>query len=142
MYQRKKALKGCNFSKKHHVFLPTLLKQPFYNIVIPLLKMRKIILLGLYASLIPLAGHSQTNTTQLPNGVVVHQAQGVEGSPEVKKQETVRVRTLQDWTLPECIDGLVHTEMKLNEASGADRERYLIEKNRLVQRINELKSVK
>lgn len=102
--------------------------------------MRKVILLGLYATVLPLAGHSQTNTTQLPNGVIVHQAQGVEGTPETRQEEPARVRTMTDWTLPECIDALAHTEMKLNESSGEDRERYLIEKARLVQRINELKA--
>ncbi|WP_343634478.1 hypothetical protein [Fluviicola sp.] len=103
--------------------------------------MRKIILLGLYASFVSLAGHSQTNTTQLPNGVIVHQAQGVEKTPEAKNEKQVHVRTLQDLTLPECIDALADTEMKLNEASEADRERYLAEKARIVQRINELKAV-
>lgn len=105
-------------------------------------KMRKFILLGLCASILPLAGHSQKNTTQLPNGVVVHQAQGVEETPELKKEEPVRVRTLLDWTLPECIDALAHTEMKLSEATEQDRERYLVEKARLVQRIQELKATR
>ena len=102
--------------------------------------MKKIVILGLYASIVPLAGHSQTSTTQLPNGVIVHQAQGVEGTPETKKEEPVRISTMLDWSLPECIDALAHTEMKLNEAVESDRERYLIEKARLVQRINELKA--
>lgn len=101
--------------------------------------MRKIILLGLYAPFLPLAGHSQTITIQLPNGVIIHQAQGVEETPETKKEEPVHVRTMLDWSLPECIDALAHTEMKLNEAAETDRERYLIEKAKLVQRINELK---
>ncbi|TSJ45611.1 hypothetical protein [Fluviicola chungangensis] len=102
--------------------------------------MKKIILFGLSVCAIHTFGHSQTNTTQLPNGVVVHQAQGVEGTPQATKQEPMHVRTLQDWTLPECIDALAHTEMKLNEASEQERARYLSEKGRIVQRINELKS--
>jgi len=104
--------------------------------------MKKLILFGLSVCAVHTLSHSQINTTQLSNGVVVHQAQGVEGTTESKKQQPLRVRTLQDWTLPECIDALVHTEMKLNEASEQDRERYLTEKARIVQRINELKSVK
>ncbi len=102
--------------------------------------MRKIILSGLYVLFVSLTGHSQTTTVHLSNGVVVHSAQGVEETPENKQEVPVRVRTFLDWTLPECIDALVHTEMKLNESTGQDRERYELEKTRLVQRIKALKT--
>jgi hypothetical protein len=101
--------------------------------------MRKLILLGLYVCASHTLCHSQSNTTQLPNGVIVHQAQGVEKIPELQQNEPVRVRTVLDWSLPECIDALAHTELKLAGATEADRERYLAEKTRIIERINELK---
>ena len=103
--------------------------------------MKKLILFGLYVCALPTICHSQSNTTQLPNGVIVHQAQGVEGLVEPEKVEPVQVRTLQDWTLPQCIDALSFVMMKLDEASSeSDRERYLNEKALITKRINELKS--
>lgn len=101
--------------------------------------MRRLIFIGLFVCASHTLCHSQSNTTQLPNGVVVHQAQGVEGAQKLKVTEEVRVRTMLDWTLPECIDALAHLEMKLNEAAPADRTYYLEEKVKLTQRINELK---
>ncbi|WP_300665901.1 hypothetical protein [Fluviicola sp.] len=101
--------------------------------------MRRLIFIGLFVCASHTLGHSQTNTTQLPNGVVVHQAQGVEGAQKPKVIEQVPVRTMQDWTLPECIDALTYVEMKLNEAASSQREYYLNEKTRITQRINELK---
>lgn len=121
------------------VLLLVLLKQPF-NIVNTPTKMKKLILFGLSVCAMHTLGHSQSNTTQLPNGVIVHQAQGVEGIVEQTKTEPVKVRTMQDWNLPECIDALAHVEMKLNEAALTDREYYLNEKALIQKRINELKS--
>ncbi|MDF3028689.1 MAG: hypothetical protein K0S23_2996 [Fluviicola sp.] len=100
--------------------------------------MRKEILLGLYVCASHTLGHSQSNTTQLPNGVIVHQAKGVESTPE--KIEQIHIRTLEDWNLPECIEALSQVSIKLNEASESDREYYLSEKNKITKRINELKS--
>ena len=100
--------------------------------------MKKTILLCI--TVLPVIGHAQSNTTQLPNGVVVHQAQGVESTTYPVNNQSVKVRTVQDWTLSECIDALPFLEIKLNEASPVDRERYLHEKELLVKRINELKS--
>lgn len=103
--------------------------------------MKKSILFGLCVCSLPALCHSQSNTTQLPNGVIVHQAQGVEGAQDSKKIEPARIRTIQDWTLPQCIDALSFVMIKLNEASSeSDRERYLNEKAQINQRINELKS--
>ncbi len=101
--------------------------------------MRRLIFIGLFVCASQTLGHSQTNTTQLPNGVVVHQAQGVEGVQKPKVIEQTPVRTMQDWTLPECIDALTHLEMKLNEAAPSEKTYYLEEKVKLTQRINELK---
>ncbi|MNE38833.1 hypothetical protein D3C87_02940 [compost metagenome] len=101
--------------------------------------MRKPIFLGLFVCASHTLCHSQSNTTQLPNGVIVHQAQGVEKTPESKTIEPVRVRTIQDWNLPECIEALSHVSIKLNEAAPSEREYYLNEQARITQRINELK---
>ncbi len=49
--------------------------------------MRKLVSLCLGIYFIPVIGHSQTNSTQLPNGVIVHQSQGVEGIPEKKSEK-------------------------------------------------------
>ncbi len=102
--------------------------------------MKKIVILGLCICASSIYGHSQSTTNQLPNGVVVHSAQGVEGTVSTGSTEHVKVRTIQDWTLAECIDALPFVMMKLNEASESDRERYLIEKTKIDQRIVELKS--
>nr|WP_294858140.1 hypothetical protein [uncultured Fluviicola sp.] len=102
--------------------------------------MKKLILFGLYACVSPALCHSQSNTTQLPNGVIVHQAQGVEKITEPKKEEPVRIRTIQDWNLPECMDALAHVEMKLSHTTLTDREYYLNEKALITKRMNELKS--
>ena len=101
--------------------------------------MRKLIFIGLFVCASNTLCHSQSNTTQLPNGVVVHKAQGVEMTPESKLVEEVRIRTIQDWNLPECIEALASVEIKLNEAAPSEREYYLNEKARITQRINELK---
>lgn len=101
--------------------------------------MRRLIFIGLFVCASHTLGHSQTNTTQLPNGVVVHQAQGVEGAQKPKVIEQVPVRTIQDWTLPECIDALAYVEMKLNEAAPSEQAYYLDEKTKITQRITQLK---
>lgn len=100
--------------------------------------MKKVFLFGI--TILPVLCQAQSNTTQLPNGVVVHQAQGVESAADPIVNQPVKTRTIQDWTLPECIDALPFLEIKLNEALPTDRERYLHEKELLVKRINELKS--
>ena len=88
---------------------------------------------------VPFTGSSQTNTTQLPNGVVVHQAQGVEGLTEKKSEQPI-VRTMETWTLAECIDALPYLEIKLSEATNEeDKQRYQTQKVALEKRIAELK---
>lgn len=102
--------------------------------------MKRILLFGLFVYALHTSGHSQSNTTQLPNGVIVHQAQGVEGIVEPVKNEPVKPRTIQDWSLAECIDALAFVTIKLNESPDADRARYLDTKAQIEQRMNELKS--
>jgi hypothetical protein len=102
--------------------------------------MKKMILLGI--AVLPVICHAQSNTTQLPNGVIVHQAEGVEGAVKPVRNEPAKARTIQDWNLPECTDALRYLEMKLENAEVSDRERYLAEKAKIVQRMNELKSGK
>jgi hypothetical protein len=100
--------------------------------------MKKIILLGI--AVLPVICLAQSNTTQLPNGVIVHRAEGVEKTVEPVINHPVKTRTIQDWNLAECIDALNQVEMKLENAPGSDRERYLAAKAQIVDRINELKS--
>jgi hypothetical protein len=100
--------------------------------------MKKGFLFGIVV--LPALCQAQSNTTQLPNGVVVHQAQGVESITAPVKNQPVKIRSVEDWTLSECMDALPFLEIKLNEALPTDRERYLHEKELLVKRINELKS--
>lgn len=114
----------------------------FNYLIVIQIKMKKDILFGIVVCALPALCHSQSSTTQLPNGVIVHQAQGVERVNEPVKNEAVKVRTIADWTLSECMDALAHTEMKLKDASDVDRERYLNGKALIVQRINELKSTR
>lgn len=104
--------------------------------------MKKIILFGIAVCVLPALCHSQSKTTQLSNGVIVHQAQGVEVVPESVGNKPVKNRTIQDWNIPECADALRYLEMKLGNAEESDRERYLAEKAKIVQRMNELKSGK
>ena len=101
--------------------------------------MKRLILFGLSVCAVHISSHSQSNPTQLPNGVIVHQAQGVEGVVEPTKNEPAKPRSVQEWSLAECIDALSFVMIKLNESSDADRERYLETKAQIEQRINELK---
>lgn len=103
--------------------------------------MRKMISLCLGICIVPFTGSSQTNTTQLPNGVVVHQAEGVEGTPEKKSDQPV-IRTMETWTLAECMDMLPYLESKISTATEEDKQRYLAQKVALDKRIAELKSGK
>lgn len=83
-------------------------------------------------------GFSQSTTTQ-SNGVVVHQAQGVE-TPKVNPSTGSTPRSIEQWSLAECIDALSFLEMKLEEAYTAeDKEKYTVQRDQLLLRINELK---
>lgn len=73
------------------------------------------------------------------NGVVVHQSAGNEGFVEPVYTQS-EVRTLEDWTLPECIDALhaIDEKMALLGTSEEDRaqlaqyqaQRVLVEQRR------------
>lgn len=102
--------------------------------------MRKFFTLTFVAFLVPLTGSSQTTTETLPNGVLVHQANGVANTP-VQSLEIPKMRTMEDWSLAECVDALRAVEIKLNEASDEDRPYYEGEKEKLVARIALLKNV-
>ncbi|ASS47469.1 MAG: hypothetical protein A3D31_16655 [Candidatus Fluviicola riflensis] len=58
----------------------------------------------------------QINTQS--NGVVVHESAGNEGFYNAQPQAVV-VRTIQDWTLPECIDALTVIQEKLIMLEGS-----------------------
>lgn len=66
--------------------------------------------------------YSQTSTTQ-PNGVIVHEAQGVEGSQK-QSEKVPNVRTINDWSLAECIDAEPYFYNKLTTAASEDDKKY------------------
>lgn len=101
--------------------------------------MRKFLTITFVSFLVPLSGSSQTTTKTQPNGVVVHLASGVENTP-VQSPESPKVRTMDDWSLAECIDALHALDIKLNEASDEDRSYYEGEREKLVARITLLKN--
>jgi hypothetical protein len=77
------------------------------------------------------------------NGVVVHESAGNEGFVTVDTQPKSDVRTIEHWTLPECIDGLHVIAEKVAGlgTSGADlqqRAEYLTLQQRIEQRKQEL----
>jgi hypothetical protein len=66
-------------------------------------------------------GQNGTETKQVKtqqNGVVVHESAGNEGFYAAQPQVVV-VRTIQDWTLPECIDALTVIQEKLIMLEGS-----------------------
>lgn len=67
-------------------------------------------------------GYSQTSTT-LSNGVIVHEAQGVEGSQK-QSEKVSNVRTINDWSLAECIDAEPYFYNKLTTAASEEDKQY------------------
>ena len=83
---------------------------------------------------VPFFSFSQTTTTE--NGVVVHSATGT-GSYEMPAIPLTPVRTLEDWTLPECIEAISEIDDKIHVLDSEDVERrayYLSEKTRIEER--------
>jgi len=83
---------------------------------------------------LPFFSFSQTTTAE--NGVVVHSATGT-GSYEMPAIPLTTVRTLEDWTLPECIDAISEIEDKIYVLNSDDAERrayYISEKTRIEER--------
>ena len=89
--------------------------------------------------LLSVVSYSQTTTQS--NGVIVHQAEGVEGTPEKKSEQPV-IRTMETWSLAECMEMLPYLESKISTATEEDKQRYMTQKVALDKRIAELKSGK
>lgn len=67
-------------------------------------------------------GQTSVETKQVKtqsNGVVVHESAGNEGFNASSQPQAVVVRTIQDWTLPECIDALRVIQEKLIMLEGS-----------------------
>lgn len=82
----------------------------------------------------------QVSTSQ--NGVVVHESAGVEGFYTPPGPQ-VTVRTIDDWSLAECIDALKAVDDKLStlgysEEDQASRTTYLAEKQKIEARKEQL----
>lgn len=103
--------------------------------------MKKSILVCLVVWSLPVIGHSQTNSTQLPNGVVVHESVGVEGVV-VKSENQVTTRSVDDWNLAECIDAMRFIDLKLAESDDTEKEKYRSAKLLLQKRIDFLTTTK
>lgn len=67
------------------------------------------------------AGQTKEVKTQ-SNGVVVHESAGNEGLYVASKPQVI-VRTIQDWTLPECIDALRVIQEKLIMLEGSEESK-------------------
>ncbi len=91
---------------------------------------------GCCALSISASAQNASQTTQ-PNGVVVHESIGVEGKVEQTTPVTI-VRTIDDWSLAECIDAMTFVDIKLIEASDEDKPRYLEQKAVIQKRIDSL----
>lgn len=74
------------------------------------------------------------------NGVVVHEASGVEVKMEPTTIITPVVRTINDWTLPECIDALNFLELKKAEVGPDEQVTYQVQQQLINDRIRVLKS--
>lgn len=79
-----------------------------------------LLLFGTYA-----VSYGQEQTTTLENGVVVHQAVGMEGS--VQNQTTTTAahsRTVNDWNLSECLETLEIINQKCQQITTEECNAY------------------
>lgn len=105
-----------------------------------LLPMKKTLLFGFGMLVISTTAFSQsTSQTTQSNGVVVHEAIGVEGKVEQTTPQTI-ARTMDDWSSAECIDAMAFLNLKLAEAADLEKPRYLEQKALLQERIDSLKT--
>ncbi len=94
--------------------------------------MKKHVLLISGISLLSVVGYTQTPTTQA-NGVIVHQAQGVE-TPSKSNSSQTTVRTILDWSLAECIDAEPYFYGKLQNAVTEEDKKYYSEQIAILQK--------
>jgi hypothetical protein len=66
-------------------------------------------------------GSETRHVTTQSNGVVVHESAGNEGFILPQTSET-KVRTIEDWTLPECIDALRHIADKMSTLGSSEED--------------------
>lgn len=102
----------------------------------------KVLLLSL-ATGISMFGYSQTSNSAISisvqsNGVIVHQAAGVE-SVSAPSVSTVQHRGVIDWNWAECIDALRLIDMKCTQLSAEECNRYADQRKAIELRMTELK---
>lgn len=94
--------------------------------------MRKQVLLISGISLLSVFCHSQTPTIQ-SNGVIVHQAQGVEAPSKPVSTEPV-VKTIYEWSLNECLDAEPYFYSKLQNAATDEEKKYYTDQIAILQK--------
>jgi hypothetical protein len=100
----------------------------------------KVLLLSLTTG-ISMFGYSQTSNSTISvqsNGVIVHQAAGVE-SVSAPSVSTVQHRGVIDWNWAECIDALRLIDMKCTQLSAEECNRYADQRKAIELRMTELK---
>jgi len=94
--------------------------------------MKKQLLLISGISLLSVVGYSQTQVIQ-SNGVIVHQAQGVETPSKNISSEPI-VRTITSWSLSECLDAEPYFSSKLQNAVTDEDKKYYTDQLALLQK--------
>jgi hypothetical protein len=83
-------------------------------------------------SLVSVFSYSQTSVTQ-PNGVIVHQAQGVEAPLKSDPSQPI-VKTINEWSLAECLDAEPYFYNKLQNAATEEEKNYYSDQVAILQK--------
>lgn len=71
------------------------------------------------------------------NGVIIHESAGNEGFVQPVAAVSPVVRTISDWTLPECMEALRIVDEKMahltESEEDAERRRYYLEQRTLIE---------
>lgn len=77
------------------------------------------------------------------NGVIVHQATGVEGVVLTTTETPVQVNSFENWSIEQCQEVINYIQIKSKEScSKKESEAYLEQLNMLEERVKVLKSTK
>jgi hypothetical protein len=85
-----------------------------------------------------------TEITVLNNGVRVHKTNGVEHGKPVKKVATSVKKQINDYSLDECLNSIVHIEAKMKNSEISENEmvQYQVYLDKVNSRIKSIKSSK
>jgi len=88
-----------------------------------LLRMKSILSIFFVAGI---SAHSycQEQTITLENGVIVHQAVGMEGTVQNQTTSSAQTRTVNDWNLSECLETLEIINQKCEQISSEECNAY------------------